>query len=74
MLGYLSGIGPIDDRKLRLFAVACCRGVWFWLEVEENVRALEAHERIADDLPVEICGFHGRPPVWTAWTEDQVTP
>ncbi len=71
LLDHLSEIRHLDDRKLRLFAVACCRGVWFWLEQEQNEQALQAHERIADDLPVEV---HREPPVWNAWPEVRVTP
>src|SRR5262245_25201821 len=74
MFRHLSSMGYLNDRKLRLFRVACCRGVWFWLEEEENERALEAHERVADDLPVEIRGIHGKTPVWTAWPGSCVGP
>src|ERR1700729_3290859 len=73
MLNYLSRIGRLNDRKLRLFAVACCRRVWFWIEDEENVKALEAHERLADDLPVEIRGVNGKAPVWKAWLGSRIT-
>src|SRR5260370_21994962 len=74
MLSDLRAIAPLNDRKLRLFAVACCRGVWFWLEDEENVKALEAHERVADDLPVEIRGIHGGVPVRAALPRGAVAP
>ena len=39
MLGYLSLCGYLNDRKLRLLGVACCRTVWFWLEEEHNILA-----------------------------------
>jgi hypothetical protein len=47
MLSYLEGRG--NDRKLRLFAVACCRKVWHRLGDEGSRRAVECAGAFADE-------------------------
>lgn len=48
MLDYLRG--RASDRKLRLFAVACCFEVWYLLRDKRSKKAATTSERFADEL------------------------
>jgi hypothetical protein len=51
MLDFLRG--KASDRKLRLFAVACCRRFWTHLRAPSLREAVEASERCADGLATD---------------------
>ena len=62
MLDIVSREGA-SDRKLRLFAVGCCRRLWEYLDDEKGRPALEAAEQGADG------GVYGDA-LWAAWGLD----
>jgi hypothetical protein len=73
MLTFLRGSGRASDRKLRLFAVACCRGVWLWLEDEQNEAALRVQEQYADRRGKQGQAHLGQGPHWSVWPGIVVT-
>ncbi len=57
MLAHVEG--SAGDRKLRLFACACCRRLWHLFAEEEGRRAVEVAERFADGLAKhDATGIH----------------
>jgi hypothetical protein len=58
MLEFLRG--KASDRKLRLFAVACCRRIWGWIAHEECRQAILVSEQYADgETTLQECDAAG---------------
>lgn len=56
MLGFVRDSGGADDRKLRLFAVACCRKLWPLMSDAQACGGIELAERFADGHDAELAG------------------
>jgi hypothetical protein len=48
MMSHVSVGGRVSERKLRLFAVACCRRIWHLLVHDASREAVDVGERFAD--------------------------
>ena len=53
ILAFLRDSGTASERKLRLFACACCRRVWALLSDERGREAVRVAEQFADGLATE---------------------
>lgn len=77
MLEFLRG--KVSDRKLRLFAVACCRLIWGWLSDEHDFydvvfqTAVNVAEQFADGRVVEQELQQANRLAESAWTPDEGT-
>jgi hypothetical protein len=50
MIHFVGDSGNVSDRKLRLFAAACCRRVWHLLQDRRSRKAVDVAECYADGL------------------------
>jgi hypothetical protein len=73
MLEWLRHSGKTDERKLRLFAVACCRRVWNHLVDQRSQTAVKAAERLADGVASESERREAYTAAWAAVGADTVT-
>ena len=53
LLEFLQASGKVGDRKLRLFAVACCQRVSDWMADEQTRKAVAVAERFAEGVADE---------------------
>jgi hypothetical protein len=50
MLLFLRAGGNASERKLRLFDIACCRGLWKWMKDKRSRAGIRVAERFTDEL------------------------
>jgi len=67
MLEFLRG--KASDRKLRLFAVACCRRIHHLLADDRSQRALDVAEKFADGLCSEAERLEAEALAWSAYCD-----
>jgi hypothetical protein len=66
MLSFLQEAGQLSDRKLRLFAVACCRRIEYLLSDERTRRAMDLAELYADGMASEVDLAEADAEAWNA--------
>jgi hypothetical protein len=71
MRAFFVDQGKASERKLRLFACACCRRVWKELEDERSRRAVIVAERYADDLATAEELETASQAAWAVWGTDR---
>ena len=70
MLDFLEN--RASDRKLRLFAVACCRRVWHLMKDRRHRDAVEAADQLADGRLTEAAFAIALCPVIALWAKRRV--
>jgi hypothetical protein len=69
MLNFLQGTGCASERKLRLFAVACCRRIWHLMTDDRSRRIVVVSELDADGKATEQECIHAFGGALEAWGE-----